>query len=144
MWLYQRLANYHTFGFYKTFTVCSIMISLIARKYHYQPKVTDSATQLAAARQYALLALNILTAIAPRNQLPRLPEICDGSDKIVGEVAKGDLLEAFALEICGIAFTTNIPSVLVNSFGPIAYCKPPSTLDYYSFFASPMDSILTL
>ncbi|EHK47661.1 hypothetical protein TRIATDRAFT_316693 [Trichoderma atroviride IMI 206040] len=76
----------------------------------------------ASARQYALLALNILTAFAPLNQLPMLPEICDGSDKIIGDVKKEDLLEAFALEICGIAFTANIPSVLVNSFGPIAYC----------------------
>lgn len=44
---------------------------------------------------------------------------------ITADVSKGDLLEAYALEICGIAFTTNIPSVLVNSFGPIAYCKLP-------------------
>lgn len=122
------------------------MIFVIARNYYYQRKLTDLATQLASARQYALLALNILTACAPLNQLPRLPEICDGSDKIVGVVEKGDLLEAFALEICGIAFTTNIPSVLVNSFGPIAYCKPslPSTPNHSSFSASPMVSILTL
>ncbi|KAF5025955.1 hypothetical protein F66182_1990 [Fusarium sp. NRRL 66182] len=33
------------------------------------------------------------------------------------------LLESFALEICGLAFTAKIPSVLVNAFGPIAYCK---------------------
>ncbi|KAJ4257537.1 hypothetical protein NW762_008661 [Fusarium torreyae] len=32
------------------------------------------------------------------------------------------LLEVFALEICGIAFTAKTPSVLVNAFGPIAYC----------------------
>lgn len=102
------------------------------------------ATQLASARQYALLALNILTACAPLNQLPMLPEICDGSEKIIGDVSSGDLLEAFALEICGIAFTTNIPSVLVNSFGPIAYCKPPLSTPNHSFSASPMVSILTL
>lgn len=32
-------------------------------------------------------------------------------------------LEYFALEICGIAFTAKVPSVLVNAFGPIAFCK---------------------
>ncbi|KAM0425160.1 hypothetical protein ACHAPT_009721 [Fusarium lateritium] len=36
--------------------------------------------------------------------------------------SKDQLLKAFAVEICGIAFTTKTPSVLVNAFGPIAYC----------------------
>ncbi|KAI5459302.1 hypothetical protein BGZ63DRAFT_415920 [Mariannaea sp. PMI_226] len=30
-------------------------------------------------------------------------------------------LEALALDICGITFTTKIPSVIVNAFGPISY-----------------------
>lgn len=33
------------------------------------------------------------------------------------------LLQYYALQICGIAFTTNIPSVLVNAYGPISFCK---------------------
>jgi len=37
--------------------------------------------------------------------------------------SKEQLLENFALEICGIAFTAKVPSVLVNAFGPIAFCK---------------------
>lgn len=36
---------------------------------------------------------------------------------------KENLLEHIGLEICGIAFTSNEPSVLVNAFGPISYCK---------------------
>ncbi|KAL7921002.1 hypothetical protein ACQKWADRAFT_321710 [Trichoderma austrokoningii] len=76
----------------------------------------------ASARQYVLVALTILTAFSPLNQLPLLPGVCDGSDSISGDISKEDVLETYALEICGIAFTTNIPSVLVNSFGPIAYC----------------------
>lgn len=34
-----------------------------------------------------------------------------------------ELLEQCGLDICGIAFTANTPPVLVNSFGPIAFCK---------------------
>jgi hypothetical protein len=33
------------------------------------------------------------------------------------------LLERYALEICGIAFTSNRPPVLVNAFGPMVYCE---------------------
>ncbi|OTA08673.1 hypothetical protein A9Z42_0003740 [Trichoderma parareesei] len=56
------------------------------------------------------------------DQLSMLPAV-NASTGITGHAAdKDDLLDAYALEICGIAFTTNIPSVVVNSFGPIAYC----------------------
>lgn len=34
-----------------------------------------------------------------------------------------DILEKYALDICGSAFTLNTPTVLVNAFGPISYCK---------------------
>lgn len=83
--------------------------------------------KLASARQYALVSLSILAVFAQPDQLSMLPAV--GSDiGIVGrEANKEDLLNAYALEICGIAFTTNIPSVIVNSFGPIAYCKWPAT-----------------
>ncbi|EGR46150.1 uncharacterized protein TRIREDRAFT_30166, partial [Trichoderma reesei QM6a] len=55
-------------------------------------------------------------------QLSMLPAV-NANTAITGHAAdKDDLLDAYALEICGIAFTTNIPSVVVNSFGPIAYC----------------------
>ncbi|KAH7151673.1 hypothetical protein B0J13DRAFT_246189 [Dactylonectria estremocensis] len=37
--------------------------------------------------------------------------------------AKEDLLEAMAMEICGIAFTKKTPSVVVNAFGPMSYCS---------------------
>ncbi|KAH7473707.1 hypothetical protein NW764_007685 [Fusarium oxysporum] len=36
--------------------------------------------------------------------------------------SKEQFLENFALEICGVAFTAKVPSVLVNAFGPIAFC----------------------
>ncbi|KAM0259643.1 hypothetical protein ACHAQJ_003222 [Trichoderma viride] len=76
----------------------------------------------ASARQYALISLSILTVFAPLDQLSMLPRVCDDVGSVAADANKADLLEAYALEICGIAFTTNIPSVLVNSFGPIAYC----------------------
>lgn len=34
-----------------------------------------------------------------------------------------ELLEQCGLDICSVAFTANTPPVLVNSFGPIAFCK---------------------
>lgn len=37
--------------------------------------------------------------------------------------AREDALEKLALDICGVAFTANAPAVLVNAFGPIAFCK---------------------
>lgn len=46
------------------------------------------------------------------------------------EPSKVDLLDALAAEICGIAFTAKTPSVIVNVFGPIAYCEPP-LIAYY-------------
>ncbi|KAF6830117.1 phytanoyl- dioxygenase [Colletotrichum plurivorum] len=32
------------------------------------------------------------------------------------------MLDRLAVDVCGVAFTANVPAVLVNSFGPIAYC----------------------
>lgn len=55
-----------------------------------------------------------------------LPGVYVDADTITADVSKGDLLEAYAFEICGIAFTTNIPSVLVNSFGPLHIVSPPT------------------
>ncbi|KAH0495902.1 hypothetical protein TgHK011_009427 [Trichoderma gracile] len=76
----------------------------------------------ASARQYLLVSLSILAVFAQPDQLSILPAV-DADTGITGHAAdKDDLLGAYALEICGIAFTTNIPSVVVNSFGPIAYC----------------------
>ncbi|KAL7813895.1 hypothetical protein V8C44DRAFT_44283 [Trichoderma aethiopicum] len=76
----------------------------------------------ASARQYLLVSLSILAVFAQPDQLSKLP-VVNASISLTGHTAdKEDLLDAYALEICGIAFTTNIPCVLVNSFGPIAYC----------------------
>ena len=47
--------------------------------------------------------------------------------------SKEQFLENFALEICGVAFTAKVPSVLVNAFGPIAFCKyyyPVSAINF--------------
>ncbi|RFU76585.1 phytanoyl- dioxygenase [Trichoderma arundinaceum] len=77
----------------------------------------------ASARQYALVSLSILAVFAPSDRFSILPTVCDDIYIAASKVNKSNLLETYALEICGIAFTTNIPSVLVNSFGPIAYCK---------------------
>ncbi|UKZ81394.1 hypothetical protein TrVFT333_009166 [Trichoderma virens FT-333] len=77
---------------------------------------------LTSARQYALVSLSILAVFAPPDQLSLLQTVTKNIGFAGHESSKEELLDAYALEICGIAFTTNIPSVIVNSFGPIAYC----------------------
>ena len=85
--------------------------------------ILSFALQLASARQYALVSLSILAVFAPPGQLSLLNSVANDVGIAGQETNKEELLDAYALEICGIAFTTNIPSVIVNSFGPIAYCK---------------------
>lgn len=76
----------------------------------------------AAAMHYYLVSLFLLSSSAPQDGLPRLYSIC--SDVVGGDMSsREDLQEACALEICGIAFTSNSTSVLVNSFGPICHCS---------------------
>jgi hypothetical protein len=85
--------------------------------------IANTKFSTASARQYLLVSLSILAVSAQPGQLSMLPAV-NANTAITGHAAdKDDLLDAYALEICGIAFTTNIPSVVVNSFGPIAYCK---------------------
>ncbi|KAK5988203.1 Kanamycin B dioxygenase [Cladobotryum mycophilum] len=75
----------------------------------------------ASAMHYLLVSACILVVSAPPGEQWRL-QASDDSGGDESELGKQDLLEQYALEICGVAFTTNIPSVLVNAFGPIAYC----------------------
>ncbi|KXJ94714.1 hypothetical protein Micbo1qcDRAFT_202540 [Microdochium bolleyi] len=37
-------------------------------------------------------------------------------------VNREDFLEAAAMEVCGLAFTSNSPAVIVNAFGPMSFC----------------------
>lgn len=43
-----------------------------------------------------------------------MPEIGDTREEVLGHCGS---------DLCGIAFTADSPPVLVNSFGPIAFCK---------------------
>lgn len=87
-------------------------------------------TCTAAILHYYLVALTILFVHASPSSVDDIADL-----DILGleSESKEQLLEAFALEICGIAFTAKIPSVLVNAFGPIAYCKY-STSSYFALF----------
>lgn len=93
-------------------TLCQIGSTLLTR-----------AINLASAMQYALISLTILAVYAPVGRLSMLPTVHADTENLAQNATKADLLEAYALDICGMAFTTNIPSVIVNTFGPIAYCK---------------------
>ena len=72
----------------------------------------------AAALHYHLVSLTILATYAGPSQMADLLLMSGGR-----VASKQSLLEQYALDICGIAFTTNSPPVLVNAFGPMAYCK---------------------
>ncbi|KAI0453147.1 hypothetical protein F5B21DRAFT_304297 [Xylaria acuta] len=78
----------------------------------------------AASRHYCLVSLAMLAIHSQTAlQMERLISLASSTDFFVGTIiAKEDLLEQIGLEICGIAFTSNEPSVLVNAFGPISHC----------------------
>lgn len=62
--------------------------------------------------------MTILAAHAPQTVIDRLLVQSDITYQSVEE-----LLESYALTLCGIAFTTSSAPVLVNAFGPMVYCK---------------------
>ncbi|KAM5386816.1 hypothetical protein ACJZ2D_000109 [Fusarium nematophilum] len=73
----------------------------------------------AATMHYYLVALTILCV----HSNPKTFADMESLDLLTLELrSEDDLVEDFAMEICGIAFTAKIPSVLVNAFGPMAYC----------------------
>ncbi|KAK0372646.1 hypothetical protein CLIM01_10003 [Colletotrichum limetticola] len=74
----------------------------------------------AAALHYQLVATTILCIHASPQQLSSLQNTLDGRDG--RQDTKDDILEHLALDVCGVAFTANTPSVQVNAFGPIAFC----------------------
>ncbi|KAH8159471.1 hypothetical protein CIB48_g8780 [Xylaria polymorpha] len=78
----------------------------------------------AASRHYCLVSLAMLAIHAQTAiQVKRLVSLALSMSFLAGTIiAKDDLLEHIGLEICGIAFASNEPSVLVNAFGPISYC----------------------
>ncbi|KAH7241109.1 uncharacterized protein BKA55DRAFT_517960 [Fusarium redolens] len=84
------------------------------------PRHTKPYSRLQAAiLHYYLVAMTIVCIYTSPKSLEdlgglHLPELEAHS--------KEQFLENFALEICGIAFTAKVPSVLVNAFGPIAFC----------------------
>lgn len=84
--------------------------------------LTVMLNELASAMHYFLTASCILGAVAAPIQATRLQQPYE----FQGSMNQAALLNAYAAEICGIAFTTKIPSTLVNAFGPISYCAPSS------------------
>ncbi|KAI0542090.1 hypothetical protein GGR58DRAFT_335664 [Xylaria digitata] len=78
----------------------------------------------AASRHYCLVSLAVLAihsqTVIQVDSLLSLASTMDFPIQIT--TTKEDLLEHVGLEVCGIAFTSNDPSVLVNAFGPIFYC----------------------
>ncbi|UNI18443.1 hypothetical protein JDV02_004711 [Purpureocillium takamizusanense] len=76
----------------------------------------------ASAMHYFLTICCILTISASPEQLAHLPPAHDGAAAADDSApSRDDLLDGYASEICAIAFTARIPSVLVNAFGPMSY-----------------------
>ncbi|KAH6685418.1 hypothetical protein F5X68DRAFT_241600 [Plectosphaerella plurivora] len=69
-----------------------------------------------AARHYFLVTLSILTQASSKSTFEELKPLGPSE-----AISKNEFLEACALEIVGIAFTSGAPAVLVNAFGPIAF-----------------------
>ncbi|KAI0506568.1 hypothetical protein F5B22DRAFT_441090 [Xylaria bambusicola] len=78
----------------------------------------------AASRHYCLVSIAVLAIHAQTaSRVDDLASLASRTGLITTTVTeKEDLLEQIGLEVCGIAFTSNEPSVLVNAFGPISYC----------------------
>ncbi|KAL2134550.1 hypothetical protein VTI74DRAFT_11522 [Chaetomium olivicolor] len=72
----------------------------------------------AAARHYFLVALYLLGHAASASDLEELKVL-----EPTGARSREDFLEWCALDIVGIAFTCGSQAVLVNAFGPIAFCS---------------------
>lgn len=66
---------------------------------------------------YVLVALFILANVVPESMLG----LVEALSPLTQSLNEG-ILEPWALQICGIAFTSKSSTVLVNSFGPMAYC----------------------
>lgn len=76
---------------------------------------------LASALHYQLVCMAILCTEATPENIELLKSIQKNTQEI-GDT-RAEILEKCGLDLCGIAFTANMPPVLVNSFGPIAFCK---------------------
>jgi hypothetical protein len=72
---------------------------------------------------YYLVTLTILGLHLPDAQrLDRLKAV-DAFPRDNALPTRQQFLHNIALDICGIAFSSKIPTVLVNAFGPMAYCE---------------------
>ncbi|TEA13803.1 hypothetical protein C8034_v004168 [Colletotrichum sidae] len=74
----------------------------------------------AAALHYQLVSLTLLCLHSPSDCASEMRAFIDGS--MEQNATKENVLENLALEICGAAFTSNNPSVIINAFGPMAFC----------------------
>ena len=75
----------------------------------------------ASALHYQLVCMAILCTEATPENIAQLKTLW--IDIHESKNTREEILEQCGLDICGIAFTANMPPVLVNSFGPIAFCK---------------------
>ncbi|KAK2020852.1 hypothetical protein LX32DRAFT_733790 [Colletotrichum zoysiae] len=78
----------------------------------------------AAALHYRLVSMTLLCTHATPERLPDLRALLDddGGGGARADITEHGFAESLALDVCGVAFTTDAPAVQVNSFGPIAFC----------------------
>lgn len=87
----------------------------------YQKSISEAEVGIASALHYELVCVAILCTGATPDNVATLNTLRNDTQKIGDTRAK--VLENCALDLCGVAFTADTPPVLVNSFGPIAFCK---------------------
>lgn len=75
----------------------------------------------ASALHYELVCVTILCTEATPANITLLKALRYDTQDIGG--TRTEILENCGLDLCGIAFTADTPPVLINAFGPIAFCK---------------------
>ena len=109
----SRSRNFHLYG-----SCGNVTVKFLVEGAGQNVKLIQLA---ASAIHYCLVSLCLLLALAPFEDIGQFPRFDGNLD--CSRHTQEDLLEHYATEICGIAFTSADASVLVNSFGPIAHCK---------------------
>lgn len=74
----------------------------------------------ASALHYELVCVTILCTEATPANITLLKALRYDTQDIGG--TRTEILENCGLDLCGIAFTADTPPVLINAFGPIAFC----------------------
>ncbi|KAI1639291.1 hypothetical protein F4809DRAFT_158178 [Biscogniauxia mediterranea] len=90
---------------------------------HFRPYSRGAVMQLSTLPSVRMLRNCHAIHSSNQSQLEMIKKtVTNIGDMPTDFVTKDDVLERLALEVCGMAFTSNEPAVLVNAFGPMSFC----------------------